>query len=196
METDELLKLVINARDTITLSPSPSIQFIAPSNLFSTPQSHLPTAQSASLTPKMDRVRSIALLGDVMTFAGSLNFLDSQDNFDIIFCDDSTMLNIIPRKKGQCATQNTEYLISKVNELCNLCRLHLFCDSVQQKYVGTDVYDSQKVLSDISLALSKLKMVYSVRVKNISLTPMTYLVILPRFYHYFRRMQYHSHFVW
>ena len=56
MEPDKLLKLVINVRDTITLSPSPHIQFIAPSNLFSTPQSPLPAAQSTSLTPKMDRV--------------------------------------------------------------------------------------------------------------------------------------------
>jgi len=33
----------------------------------------------------MDQVRSIALSSDVMTFTGSLNFLDSQDSFDIIF---------------------------------------------------------------------------------------------------------------
>ena len=82
MEPDELLKLVINARDTITLSPSPPIQFIAQSNLLSTPQSLFPTAYSISLTPKIDRVQSIALSGDVMTFTGSLKFLDSQDSFD------------------------------------------------------------------------------------------------------------------
>ena len=106
------------------------------------------------------------------------------------------MLNIIPRKKEQYAIENTEYLISKVNEFCNLCRLHIFCDSVQLKCVGTDVYDSQKMLADISLALSRLKMVYSVRRKNIFSPPMTYLVILPRFCHYFRQMQCHGHLVW
>ena len=81
------------------------------------------------------------------------------------------MLNLIPRKRGQCANENTDYLLSKVNEFCNLCRLHIFCDSIQLKYVGTDVYDSQKMLADISLTLSKLKMIYTVRGKNISLTP-------------------------
>ena len=116
----------------------------------------------------MDRVRPIALPGDVMTITGSLTFLDAQDSFDIIFGDDPTMLNFTPRKKGQCATENTEYLISKVNEFCNLCRLHIFCDSLQLKYVETDVYDSQKMLADISLALSKLKMIYSVRGEKIS----------------------------
>ena len=57
-----------------------------------------------------------------------------------------------------------------MNEFCKFYRLHIFCDSVQLKCVGTDVYDSQKMLADISLALSKLKMVYSVRRKNIFLT--------------------------
>ena len=114
----------------------------------------------------MGRVRSIALSGDVMTFTGSLAFLDSQDIFDIIFGDDPTMLTLTPRKKGQCATENTDYLIKKLNEFCNVCRLHIFRDFVQLKYVGTDVYDSQKMLADISLALSKLKMVYSVSGKK------------------------------
>ena len=146
MEPDQLLKLVINARDTLTLAPSPPIQFIAPSNLFSTPQSLLSTAPSSSLTPKMDRFRSIALSGDVITSTGSLNFFDSQYSFDIIFGDDPAMLILILRKKGQCATENTVYLISKVNDFCNLCLIHVFCDSVQLKYVGTDVYHSQKCL--------------------------------------------------
>ena len=106
-----------------------------------------------------------------MTYTGSLLFLDSQDVFDDIFGSDFTMLNLIPRKRGQCANENTDYLLSKVNEFCNLCRLHIFCDSIQLKYVGMDVYDSQKMLVDISLALSTLKMVYTVRGKNISLTP-------------------------
>ena len=92
----------------------------------------------------MGRVRSIALSGDVMTFTDSLDFLDSQDIFDIIFGDDPTMLTLTLRKKGKCATDNTNYLIKKLDEFCNFCPLHIFCDSVQLKYVGTDVYDIQK----------------------------------------------------
>ena len=68
-----------------------------------------------------------------------------QDIFDIFFRDDPCMLTLIPRKKGQCATENTDYLIQKRKEFCNLYRLHIFCDSVQLKYVGTDVYDSQRI---------------------------------------------------
>ena len=92
-----------------------------------------------------------------MTITGSLSFLDAQDSFDIIFGDDPTMLNLIPCKKGQRDTENTEYLNSKVNEICSLCRLHMFCDSVQLKYVETNVYDSKKMVAGISLTFSKLK---------------------------------------
>ena len=86
-------------------------------------------------------------------------------------------------------------LITKLNELCNLCRLHIFCHSVQLKYVGTDVYDFQKILADISLALSKLNMVYSVRGKEISLTSDDLLVILLRFCLYFHQIQCPGHSV-
>ena len=185
MNADELLKLVISARDTIISAPSPHILPIVPSNLFSIPQSLSPKSGSITLTPKMNQVRSIALLGDVMTFTDSLVLLDSQYIFDIVYGDDPTMLTLISRKKVQCATENMDYLITKLNESCNLCRLHIFCDSVQLEYVGTDVYDSQKMLANISLALSKLKMVYSVRGNIFLSSPMTYLVILPRFCLYF-----------
>ena len=119
----------------------------------------------------MNRVRKLTESGDIMTYTGSLLFLDSQDVFDDIFGSDLTMLNLIPHKRGQCANTNTDYLLSKVNTFYNLCRLNIFCDSIQLKYVGTDVYDSQKMLADIYLALSALKMVYTVRCKKISLTP-------------------------
>ena len=58
-----------------------------------------------------------------------------------------------------------------MNEFCNRCRLHIFCGSIQLKYVGTDVYDFQKMRADIYLAISKLKMIYTVCGKNIYLTP-------------------------
>ena len=45
----------------------------------------------------------------------------------------------------------------------------MFCDSIQLKYVGTGIY-SQKILSNISFALSKLKMIYTVRGNFITLT--------------------------
>ena len=81
------------------------------------------------------------------------------------------MIRIIPRNQRQCVNMDTEYLASKVLAFCNLCRLHIFCDSFQLKIFFTASYDSQKMLVDISLALSNLKMVYNHREWTISLTP-------------------------
>ena len=136
----------------------------------------------------MGRVRSIALSGDVMTFTDSLDFLDSQDIFDIIFGDDPTMLTLTLRKKGKCATDNTNYLIKKLDEFCNFCPLHIFCDSVQLKYVGTDVYNSQKYLRIFHLNFRNLKWFIPFAEEIFSLTPMTCLVILLHFCLYFHQM--------
>ena len=73
------------------------------------------------------------------------------------------MLHVAFRNKGQCATRSTEYFAPKVLILCNLCRLNILYDSVKLKYDGTGIYDSQKMISDISLTLSKLKIGYIVR---------------------------------
>ena len=55
----------------------------------------------------------------------------------------------------------------EVLKLGNLFRFCIFCYSVQLKYAGTAMYDSQKIPVDIFLAPSKLKKgVYSSRVGN------------------------------
>ena len=64
-----------------------------------------------------------------------------------------------------------EYLVSKVIAFCNLCQLYIFCDSVQLKYVGTAIYDSQKVLVDIPIALFSLKVVSNYKGRTIYFTP-------------------------
>ena len=76
-DSDELLKLVIKARDTISVVPSPTIQSFAPSNHLSTPQSIPPHAQSNTLSQKVNRVRKIVQSGDIITYTGSFLFLDS-----------------------------------------------------------------------------------------------------------------------
>ena len=81
------------------------------------------------------------------------------------------MIQIIKHSKRQCASEETDYLTSKVLALCSLRCLHRFYNSVQLKYVSTASYDSQKMLADISLALSNLQMVYNHRGRIISLTP-------------------------
>ena len=106
-----------------------------------------------------------------MTYTGSLNFLDSQDSFDLIFGSHPTIFRLTSGKNQQCASKDTVYLATKLNEFCNFCQLHIFCDSVQLQYVGTETYDSQKMLADISLALSSLKMISTHKGKIVVLTP-------------------------
>ena len=81
------------------------------------------------------------------------------------------MLQIIPRSKRQYAAEDTEYLASKFLAFCNLYCLHIFYNSVQPKYVSNTSYNLKKMLTDISLALYNLKMVYNHRGRTISLTP-------------------------
>ena len=158
----ELRNLLITARKTITV---PSV------NLFLTPPPISTASLANSATPKMDRVRSVALSGGVMKYTGPLDFLDSQSSFDAFFGTNPSMLRLTSCNKGVCASEDTEYLRLKVIAFSNLVWLHIFCDSVQLKYVGTEDYDSQKMLADISLALLKLKMTYMLRNKIIPLTP-------------------------
>ena len=106
-----------------------------------------------------------------MTFTGPLICLDPKSSFDHILGLNLIVIQIIPHSKQQCATNDINYLASKIPAFCNLCRLHIFFISVQLKYAGTTSYDSYKMLADISLALSNLKMVYNHRRRMISLTP-------------------------
>ena len=129
------------------------------------------SAPTSSLTPKLDRVRVVAPFAGVMTFTGPLKFLDTQSSFDHIFGLSPIMLQIIPRSKRQYAAEDTEYLASKFLAFCNLYCLHIFYNSLQPKYVSNTSYNLKKMLTDISLALYNLKMVYNHRGRTISLTP-------------------------
>ena len=162
MTPDELRNLVITARETISVPPI---------NLFSIPTSISFVAHKPSVSPKIDRVHSVAISGGFMTYIGPLDFLDFQSSFDTGFGDDPTMLRLNSRNRGQYTGEDTEYFRSKVIAFSNICRLNLLCDSVQLEYIGTEDYDSQNIFADISLALSKLKMNYIFRKKQIYLTP-------------------------
>ena len=142
MDQAELRNLLITARDTITKSLSTPLPPVLPENLFSTPHGMSSVANIHSLTPEMHRVHSIDLSSGFNTYTGPLHFLDSHASFDAIFGNDPVMLRLTNRSKGKFTTEVTDYIRSKVHAFCNLCRLHIFCDSVQLKYVGTEVYDS------------------------------------------------------
>ena len=124
-----------------------------------------------SSTPKMERVHSVASVRTMTTFTRSLDFLDSQSSFHLIFGSKRMMFRLSQQENNHCATENTEYVSNKLRDFCQLRQLHIFCDAVQLQYVGTTSYDSHKTLPDISLALSSFKIVSKLRGRTISRLP-------------------------
>ena len=119
----------------------------------------------------MDRVRSVVSSRESMTYTGPFDSLNSQASFDLIAGPNPTMPRLVPGKNKQSASEDTEYLATKLLEFCNFYQLHIFCDSVQLQYIGTDSYDSQTMLADISLTLTSLKTVSNYKGKVIVLMP-------------------------
>ena len=186
MDEDQMRTLLIDAHDTLSsATPAPSI-FVQPSNLFTTPFpfsspasisstlfiSPFPVSSSATisyLAPKMDRVRSVASSVSFMTFNCSLIVLDTKISVDHTFGLDPIMIQIIKHRKRQCATEK-EIISFESSRFCNFYRLHIFCNSIQLKYVGNAFYDLQKMLADICLALSNFQIIYDYSHRTISLT--------------------------
>ena len=118
------------------------------------------------------------------TYTRSLDFLDDQQSFENIFGPNPVMLIISARFSR--AIKDSEILRSKLLDICSLSHLYMFCDIVQLQYAGTTMYDSNQIMSDISLALSTLKLEYRYKGNLISLTPynlyrryIQYLPLLP-----------------
>ena len=87
------------------------------------------------------------------------------------------------------AIEEFDTLRSKLSTLCSHSQLHIFCNIVQLQYVGTDTYDSNQKISDISHALSTLKLGFQLRGKNITLTPTIFIVAIFNTYPSFHSMQ-------
>ena len=83
------------------------------------------------------------------------------------------MLRVTRRAAGSCATEETEYLATRINTYCDLCQLHLFCSIVKLQFVGTVDYDTHRMMHNIYLTLFELKLVYKSHGKLITLTPDT-----------------------
>ena len=115
----------------------------------------------------MNMVRSPSSVGS--TYTGPLAFLDNQTSFYNIFGLDPDMLLVIAR--SSYAIEESVTLRSKNSTLCSGSQLHISCNIVQNQYVGTETYDSNQMISDISFALSNLKLEFQYKGKNISLTP-------------------------
>ena len=89
-------------------------------------------------------------------YNGPLDLLNNQSSFDNIFGIAPEMLLITARSSR--AIEESDTLRSKLDTICSLSQLHIFCNIVQLQYVGTDTYDSNHMMSDISKALSNLKL--------------------------------------
>ena len=124
-------------------------------------------------TPKMDRVHQSTTSVGVTTYLGSLEFLDCQITFDSIFGKAPTMVRVSKKAAKTCATEDTDYLANKINKYCDLCQLHLFCSIIELQFVGMKKYDTHRMIHDIYLALSGLKLNFMHGKKKISITPDT-----------------------
>jgi len=165
----QLRQFIIDARGPSNLPSNPSPVLTTPK----TNRLLLFTSPSISFTPKMDRVRFSGASGGSTTYLGSLDFLDNQRSFDSVFGTTPVMIHLSKRAAVTCAIEDTEYLASKMTNYCDICQLHLFCDIVKLQYVGTETYDTHRMLHDIYLALSDLRLVSKVNGETISLTPDT-----------------------
>jgi len=100
-----------------------------------------------------------------------MDFLDNQASFVSVFGLNPVMLRVSKRAAGTCTIKDTEYLATKLGKYCDTCQLHLFCDIVKLQFVGTTVYDSHRMMHDIYLSLSSLKLESKSNGKTTYLTP-------------------------
>ena len=161
MDETQLRKLISDAR-TFT-NPTPAV---------ATPSVNLLSSfTSCSSTPKMDCVRTSVASRRVSTYLGPMDCLDNQASFVSVFGLNPVMLRVSKRAAGTCAIEDTEYSATKLGKYCDTCQLHLFCDIVKPQFVGTTVYDSHRMMHDIYLSLSSLKLESRANGKTTYLTP-------------------------
>ena len=83
------------------------------------------------------------------------------------------MIRVSKRDVGTCAIKDTEYLATRLAKYCDLCQLHLFCSIIDLQFVGTKTYDTYRLMHDIYLALSGLKLNFVHNKRMVSLAPDT-----------------------
>lgn len=81
------------------------------------------------------------------------------------------MVHITRRTTGFCVTEDIKCLKHKLSDFDDLYQLYLLCNIVQLQYVGTGTYGSYRILHNIYLALSSLKIESKIIERLVSLTP-------------------------
>ena len=164
MLATDLPLMLFTQRDSISTSATSTT---SRSLTFSTPD-YSTTKVATTSTPKMDMVRSPSSVGS--TYYGPLDFLDDQSSSDNIFGLAPDMLPINTRSSR--AIEESDTLRLTLDTICSLSQLYIFFNIVQLQYVGTDTYDSNQMMSNISHALSTLKLEFQLRGK-ILILPLT-----------------------
>ena len=100
-----------------------------------------------------------------------MDFLDNQASFVSVFGLNPVMLRVSKRATGTCAIEDTGYLATKLGKYCDTCQLHLFCDIIKLQFVGTTVYNSHRMMHNIYLSLSSLKLESRANGNTTYLTP-------------------------
>ena len=80
------------------------------------------------------------------------------------------MLCLTERAVNWCTSEDTEYLRTKLTEFCDIYQLHPLWNIVPLQYLDIDSYTTYRILNDIYLALSGLKLVSKVNEKLVSVT--------------------------
>jgi len=156
----ELWIILLDARSTF--SPSIHISPLSiPTNIkFTTAQLLVKSLFVTSTTTKMNRAGTVVSSRGSIIYTGSIIVLDEQPSVYLIFGTTLTIICPTQRVNKYYATEGTEYFKAKVIAFYRQCQLHIFCNFIQLKYVGTSTYDSQKILADISIPLSSIKVKY------------------------------------
>ena len=66
-----------------------------------------------------------------------------------------------------------------MTKYCDICQLHLFCNIVKLQYIDTETYDTHRMLHDMYLTLTELKLVSKFNGKHIPLHPTLYTNVFP-----------------
>lgn len=80
------------------------------------------------------------------------------------------MLYLTRRAVNSCTSEDTDYLRTKLTDVCDIYQLHPLWNIVPLQYLDIDSYITYRILNDIYLALSGLKLVSKVNGTLVSLT--------------------------
>ena len=124
--------------------------------LFETPTSSQLTIVSTYPTLKMNFILGNVFSTDRTSYHGNFQFIDDQIAFNLYFWINSIPFTLSSSHK--VSKYNSVHVSLKIATYVNTFQVFLFCDIIEQPYVGTNDYDSRSILLDVEAVLSKLNL--------------------------------------